>query len=339
MMKIISIISILILSSSQLFAQYRPPGMADMSFFNNLGDLLESKTPELQVDAFKNAAQAESNARQQEIFSALKWIDEGGYLLRLRVQEDPITRNRIPLPIEYIGVGKVPADIVIANSIKPTMSTAPSSNLRVFSSFIWITIKNKGSRKSKLAYGDIDGEFAKQINQKVSLHMLNKDMLESFLISQKAMYFETIKTSLYKEISDRTVASNTENLMLSFQNQSQRLKSIEEKLQKDLKKIQEANEVLKLIRNLQTVLSVASLAIQISAALDDIPQESLNTASTPSDQVKIVNEYIRKKGDLVETYRQEIILEGNTYNNFKLDLENQLKTLGVPNEMIRPLLY
>jgi len=338
-MKTATLIFILIFSLSQLSAQYRPPGMADMSFYNNLGDLLESKSHELQDDVFKNTAQNESKARQQDIFNALKWIGEGGYLLRLRVQEDPITRNKVPLPIEYIGVGKVPADIVIANSINPTISSSPNENLRVQSSYIWITIKNKDSRKPKLVFGDIYGEFAKQVNQKVLLHMLNKDMLESFFISQKAVYFETIKNNLYKQISDRTVASNTENLMQSFLNQAQRLKSIEEKLQKDLKKIEEANAVLKLISDLQTVLSVASLAIQISAALDDIPQASLNAATTPAEQVKVVNEYMLRKGDVVETYRQEIILEGKTHNNFKLDLENQLKTLGVPDEMIRPLLY
>lgn len=338
-MKIVSIVFILIFSSSQLSAQYRPPGMTDMSFYNNLSDLLESKTHELQDDIFNNTAQNESKARQKEIANALKWIGEGGYLLRLRVQEDPITRNKVALLIEYIGVGKVPADIVIANAINPTISSAPNENLRVQSSYIWITIKNKDSRRLKLVFGDIYGEFAKQVNQKVLLHMVNKDMLESFFISQKAMYFETIKSNLYKQISDRAVASNTENLMQSFQNQSKRLKSLEENLQKDLKNIEKAKNVLKLINDLQTVFSVASLAIQISAALEDISQASLNAATTTADQIKVVNEYMRRKGEVVETYRQEIILEGNTHNNFKLDIESQLKTLGVPDEMIRPLLY
>lgn len=338
---------ILILQFSLLYisagAQTRPAGMSDMQLYRNVGSFLKKAVPTLQSKAVGKAVANKIDAKLELIEGNLKWSKDGGYLIRVRVYDDPLTGNTVALEPDFFGVGTDPKEIVAATNLTPTITNAPPANLRYSadrSFYIWATIKHPyfGGKNEEILYGSIVGAQAQKVNLEALNLIANKELVTNLVEARRLYYLEGILQNLKTQVVDQSARARIANNINEYKASQERLTKLKDELNRDLARINEANKLKETLSALSSVLSLASMSLQISAALDDVSTSDLSNAKTPADFRQVVEGYIVHKDGSIQYNRSEITIQGNRNSIIQGELRNDFNQNGVPADFIRNII-
>jgi len=324
-------------------AQTRPAGMSDMTLYKNVGSFLKKAVPTLQSKAVGKAIADKIDAKLEIIEGNLKWSKDGGYLIRVRVYDDPLTGNSVALEPDFFGVGIDPKEIVAATNVTPTLTNAPPTNLRYSvdrSFYIWATMVTPylGGKSGKIQYGFIVGTQAQKVNLEALNLIANKELVTNLVAARRLYYLEGIIQNLKTQVVDQSARARIATNINEYKAGQEKLTRLKDELNRDLARINEANKLKETLSALSSVLSVASTSLQISASLDDVSASDLSNATTPGDFRQIVEDYIVHKDGSIQYNRSEISIQGNRNSIIQGELRNDFNQNGVPADFIRNII-
>lgn len=334
------LILLLSLLSFRSGAQTLPPGMRDMRLVNNISDALESAMPWLEDRNAREKAADAIRDKNNPITQALNWTSDGGYLIRVKVLRSTLTGATVPMPPEFLGAGSVPSDIVALSSSQASISTSPDPNLVLASDrtfYVWVT-QDKGGLfgwgKKKLAYGYIVSPFSEQVTTDALKKLASADMIANLRVARQGNALYGITQNLKRNVTDKAAAVRTAEQLDAYRKNLEELNRLEANLQKDLAKIEQANQTLNFINTMKGVLSMASLALQVSAAMEDIPKNEIDRARTPEDLARSVESRKQQSNTRVQEYRRNTIIIQENIQGKRTILIDELTRMGVPGPVI-----
>lgn len=324
-------------------AQTRPAGMSDMRLYRNVGSFLKKAVPSLQSKSVSKAVADKIDAKLELIEGNLKWSKDGGYLIRVRVYDDPISGNSVALEPDFLGIGTEPKEIVAATNLTPTITNAPPSNLQYSadrSFYIWATITRPyfGGQNGEIQYGSIVGAQAQKVNLDALNLIANKELVSALVVARRLYYLEGILHNLRTQVTDQSARARIANNINEYKASQERLAKLKNELNRDLARINEANKLKETLGALSSVLSVASMSLQISAALDDVSAPELSNSKTPEDFRQVVERYIINKDGSIQYNRSEITIQGNRSSIIQGELRSDFNQNGVPADFIRNII-
>ncbi len=338
-MKKIIIFLFINFSCNFLIAQYRPPGLRDMTLVKNISDVLQDAMPWLEDQGARVNSTNAIKGKNNIIAESLNWTVNSGYLIRVKVLRSTLTGATVPMPPEFLGVGPIPSDILAVSSSQPSMSSSPNPNLVLASDrsfFIWVTQKRGffGLGSKKLVYGVISNPFSEQLTNDALTKMANVEVLRDIRIAQKGNALLGITQNLKRNVKDKEAALRLSNLIEEYRKNEDELNKADFKLKQDLKRMDQANQTLNFLNTMKNILSVASLGFQVSAAMSDIPQSEINKAKTPNDLIMSVETYKSQYKGRIEEYQRQIFILKNINDPNRSIIYNELYNLKVPSSVI-----
>ncbi|WBX99469.1 hypothetical protein [Chryseobacterium gambrini] len=337
-----STILIFLFSFNFLFTQYRPPGMQNMELINNLSDVFEDILPLVDdIGAINNATNL---IKQKEglISESLKWTNNNGYLIRVKVLRNRYSGAKVPMAPEFLGIGSIPSDIVALNSSKITISTAVDPNL-IFDPddifYIWVTRKKRflNIGEEKLVYGYIINPSSTTVTMDALNKLSNIDMLSNIRIAQREAILTGLIHSLKSNIKDKEKIFRTTQQIDTYRRNLEVLEKLNSSLKKNLEQIKQTDHTLNFLGIMKNILSIASLVNQVSIAINKPSLLDKKKIKSPEQLIMAVTNYKMNINKIVIEEQNKIIIIKNNIIQEKSALMDDLRNIGVSQFMMSNL--
>ncbi|ETN96145.1 hypothetical protein [Zhouia amylolytica] len=341
MIRLLLLISFLLCSiHAPLYGQYIPPNRSDLKLIKNLEDFVSEAMPWLEDQSAKAGAINTLESDYNRIQNLLEWNPDSGYLIRVRVETSVISGASTPMSPEFLGLGEQPLKVLTHYYSNPQITTAPSSSptMRLDNSksfYVWVENKNgfMGLGKKKLRYGLIPGEFYASMNKEALRISSNNDLRRAFKINHRSHLFEGVMSSLKKQATNSKTKKNLLELEQNIATTQNSIRAIKADLNKTLDEINRTNKALETVRTLQTIVSVATLTMQVQSALQNAPNAGISNAKTADELIEITESYKHDLKNQTMTYEKRINTNMSTYSSNREKLDQILKTNNAPSEL------
>lgn len=331
---------LLLLQSVSSYGQYIPPNRNDLRLVKNLEGFVSIAMPWLEDQSAQSSAINAIESKYEKVQSLLEWSPESGYLIRVRVETNTISGASTPMTPEFLGLGKQPSQVLINYYSDPTITTAPSTSpmMRLDNSksfYVWIENKKGflGLGKTKLKYGLISSEFYSAMNKEALRVSSNNDLRNAFQVAQSSHLFKDVMNTLKRKATDRQAKANLLEIEYNIANTQNSIRTLKSELNKTLDEINQADKALETIRTLQTIVSVATLALQVQSALQNVPDSDITNARTADELIEITETYTHSLRTQQTKYERNIKTNMDTFMKQRENLDKIFKPNNVPSEI------
>jgi hypothetical protein len=152
--------------------------------------------------------------------------------------------------------------------------------------------------------------FAGSVRIEAMAKIADAGLARVTLEDHRSRLLEGMVQEMRRETANAQERLRLDQQYVQLRDQRERVRTVEENLQREIRRENRANGLLQTLGELRTLVNVATLALQVEAALDNPPTEQLRRARTPDDVIRITDEYRSATRGRVETYRREYQVQG-----------------------------
>ena len=321
----------------------RAQASAGVQYLTNLSDALETMLPEVTSRSALAELRGGIDKNNAAILDQLRWaygnreLKEGGYLIRIRTQEDPTTRVSVPVEgAELLGLGKDPQSALVgaANAV-PVVPVASSLNARTH--FLWITAERRKWLGYRLQYGPIsDPAPLLAIQVAARADGAFEDAVQT---ANRGWLIDRTLENLSARSTQDAAAARAAVLLREHMLVRSRIAAAGERLRRTLANVAAADRLSQTLATMGTVLSLATMIVQVEAALPDMPTADYRAAQTASQLAERVSAY--KASEVQSSSRHEADIR--TLNDAQRAgvplLDKALDDARMPAPLKVPVLY
>lgn len=291
------------------------PGAAQIApkleFERRLADALEVLVPAWANHVYASRIEQEVRRNEDAILEELRWtghggpLKDGGYLIRVRTQWDPLTNNTAPLEgPQFLGVGKDPASALIAATVHGSHEAVGNEWLRQKSHFIWLTAERRWYGGYRLLYGPItDSESLTNIELAAQA---SRDLADAVATSNRGWIMERALENLRRESAGRAQFSRAAEALDEYRQREARIREYQANMARDLAEAAAADRLSQTLGTLSTVLSMATLVVQVQAALPRMYSGDSEHAATPEELIRRVEAHEQVMRDAARRREPEL---------------------------------
>jgi hypothetical protein len=262
----------------------------------------------------------------------LRWLGDLGYLVGVRIQKstNPTAHKKL-LAIDFFGAGTNAVNALALNTAGPTISARAAAGYNESeedSYYLWITRDGRGYKSECITF-----PAAPVIKEKAQIIKDSEADFAAFKEAERTSGYEALALDLSREmksgdVRNRILAADQERRTALAE-----LRSIDERLGRELDKAERASKTVRVLQTLEGVLSVAQEIGTARAELGpDAP--SFEGATSHDAVLQRTREYEFRTNEGVVRLKEQRTITFDRLKTKERSLNTKYSEIGVPTRRL-----